>query len=447
MIHYLLFVSSIALFYITFINISKYKFSAVKTITIIFIISVAVIIITGIQRLVFPSLGVDLPGNLVITVSLMLFAYTKNGNKLISAYYAIFASVITMVGGTTVTSFVMVSLNIVYIENIRDSLFLYFINLSLAFIICYTLSKYLGNRLHKCYIQLSPQVKQKFAAYGLTLSALTFVLSHSNFFIYNIVNNQVHISTINTILITGIFLVAMVMMGEYSLSQQKQIEAEYSSKAQSDLESYIRYLENTYTDLRTFRHDHLNLLYALMGYTEKDRYGDDLKEYLKQNIDLAQNAVDNMTTAMDSLRFIHIPELKGLLSVKLAQAQGRGIDVELDITNPIDDIPLSRVNLCRLAGIMVDNAIDELLAEDHENKVLKFGIIPDGDDILIVCSNTCKTTPPVEKLFEKGYSTRGTSRGLGLFNLKNICEENRNVLPAVHIENGDFTLILTIRRM
>jgi len=429
-----------------FINICQYKFSIIKAIAIVITTSIVLFVILITLETFFPAIGLDFPGNLAITGSFMVLVYIKSRNKLLSAYYAIFTSVVTMFGGILVTSFIMIALNIIDFEAFRDSLLLYFITLSLTFIMCYMLSKYMGNRLHQCYVRLSPEIRQKFATYGLMLSTLTFVLFHSIFYIPNIIDSHVHVSTISTIMIACIFFVAMLMMFEYSLSQQREIEAEYSSKAQANLEDYTRYLENAYTDMRTFRHDHLNLLYALIGYAEKDS-SDDLKDYLKQNIDLAQNAVDDMATAMDSLRFIHIPELKGLLSVKFAQAQSRGIEVELDITKPIDDIPLSRVNLCRLAGIMVDNAIDELLAETYENKVLEFGIIPDGDDILIVCSNSCKTIPPVEKIFKKGYSTRGTNRGLGLSNLKHICEENGNVLPAVHIENGNFTLIVTVRRM
>ena len=444
-IHYLLFIPSVILFYMVFINICQYKFSIIKSVAIVFTIYLTLISILIVFNAAFPAIGLDSPGNLIITGCLMILAYIKNGNKLLSAYYALFTSVVTIFGNILVTSFTMFALNI-HVEEIRDSLLLYFIVLPLTFILCYVFSKYMGNRLHQCYIRLSPEIRQKFATYGLIISTLTFVLSHYIFFVPSIIDIRTHISTISTMLIASIFFVAMLMMFEYSLSQQREVETEYSNKAQADLENYTRYLENAYTDMRTFRHDHLNLLYALVGYTEKDS-SEDLKEYLKQNIDLAQNAVNEMAAAMDSLRFIHIPELKGLLSVKLAQAQGRGIEVELDITNPIDDISLSRVNLCRLAGIIVDNAIDELLAEEYENKVLKFGIIPDGDDILIICSNTCKSIPPIEKIFEKGYSTRGKNRGLGLSNLKHICEENKNVLPAVHIENGYFTLIVTVRRI
>ena len=234
------------------------------------------------------------------------------------------------------------------------------------------------------------------------------------------------------------------MTMSYSLAQQRQIEIELKNKAQSDLEIYTKKLEDAYSEMRRFRHDHLNMLYGLAGYVDNSNTIA-FEQYLNENLVIAKEALHDLDKAMDCLKFIHIPELKGLLSIKFAQAQSRNIEVELDITKPVHKIPIERTELCRIVGIIVDNAVDELLSQNYERKVLSFGIIIDASDILIICANTCKTSPPIEIIFSEGYTTKGAGRGLGLYNLKQTCKSCGNVLLSAYVEDDIFTIIATIR--
>ncbi len=53
--------------------------------------------------------------------------------------------------------------------------------------------------------------------------------------------------------------------------------------------------------------------------------------------------------------------------------------------------------------------------------------------------NKCKDSiPRVHELFEEGFSTKGDNRGLGLSTLKEITDNNDNVLLDTVIENGFF---------
>lgn len=171
------------------------------------------------------------------------------------------------------------------------------------------------------------------------------------------------------------------------------------------------------------------------------------EKYLCETIDYSQESLDKIDNCTDQLKFIHIPELKGLLSARLAQALSRGIDLEIDIPEPVSNIPLNKIDLCRLVGIIVDNAVDELSTNAYKNeiKLLKFGILIDNKDVLIICSNNCKNTPDIKNIFSKEYTTKGLGRGLGLYNLKKICEKSENILVATHIKENEFSIIITIR--
>jgi len=444
--NFLLLIPSIILYIVVFLNICKYKFSAIEIFAGAFFSYVMVmIVITQVAYVTIPVLNADTLGNLTFIICLAIFTWCKTKNTLLSGYYASLTVVTTMIGNTIVSIFVEYLFS-VSIKDARDSLLLLFITIIPTFFICYTISKYIGNRLHQSYIRLSYETKQKYVMYGLVLSVLTYLLSHVNILVYRVVDDTVLLSTINTTIITFFFFVAIIMMSAYSLSQQKQIEAEYKHKAQEDLEAYTKQLENAYEEMRCFRHDHFNFIHTLMGYVN-DESPDELKKRLARTLSYTEKALEKLDYSMDRLKNINLPELKGLLSMKFALALSRDIVVELDIANQIDNIHVNRTDLCRIIGIIVDNALEELLSIEYGRKILKFGIIADGTETLIICTNTCVTVPIIERIFMKGFTTKEEGRGLGLYNLKQICKECGNLMVTAHTEDNNFTIIVTIRQV
>jgi len=98
-----------------------------------------------------------------------------------------------------------------------------------------------------------------------------------------------------------------------------------------------------------------------------------------------------------------------------------------------------------MVGIMVENAVEEMTANDYDRKLLQFGIIHKNDNVFIVCTNTCKNPPPIEKIFTKDFSTKGANRGLGLYNLREMCNKCGNAWVSAHVEDEDtFTIAITV---
>ena len=328
----------------------------------------------------------------------------------------------------------------------RDSLFQMIISTSATLIICFFFSRYVGKRLRNSYDKLSDIARKQFGKYGCSLAFITYLLSQVNIFAYRVIEDRVFLSNINIMLITVIFFVAVITMAAYSRSQHKQMEAEFKSKSLETLENYNRDLMQSYDEMRRFRHDHLSLLHSFVGFTEGENQAA-FKSHLMKTLTYAEETLKNLDTSMAKLKFIHIPEICGLLSAKLSYAIAQDIDVKIDIAEPVEDIPVNKLNLCRMLGIVLDNAIEELLSGDYETKLLKFGVILNPDDIMIICSNTCKVPPDVAKIFSKGHSSKGIGRGLGLYNLKKISENLGNVVVTTRVKSNEFVLVLTIRKV
>jgi len=235
------------------------------------------------------------------------------------------------------------------------------------------------------------------------------------------------------------------LLSRYSITEL--ISARRSAEKQAQvLAEYTKTLEADYNEMRKFRHDHLSLLHGFAGFIGDDNQ-EGIKEYLRENLAIAEKSLKALDKNVEDLQTINIPELKGLLAVKFAGAQSEGIEVRIDIAQPVEDIPLERTDLCRIAGIMVDNAVEELLysGKNYERKLIEFGIILSDSDVLIVCTNNCKDTPPIEEIFKENYSTKGSGRGLGLYNLKQICKKAGNAWVSAHTQDRDtFTVAITV---
>ena len=82
---------------------------------------------------------------------------------------------------------------------------------------------------------------------------------------------------------------------------------------------------------------------------------------------------------------------------------------------------------CRILGILLDNAIEAAMECEDKRVNLKF-LRKDNKKIAIV-ENTYKNFDfDIEKIFEKGFSTKNKTKsehGLGLWNVKNIIKHNK----------------------
>jgi len=378
---------------------------------------------------------------------LVLVRRNIKNNKLLVSYYVSLAYIVHLLMFPLAGSFVYLILELVFqLIGIEIEIYHTFLIWTVVvvqsignFLVCYIVSKYLGNRLDKYLSPLSSSMRLRFSKHSLILSLLVAMLAIITIFAQGI-ENLLLVSLSNMSNLAIIFNTAVIMMASAFFSKHKQDEADFKTKAEKDLTDHTRQLEQAYNNMRGFRHDYRNLLSTLMGYDNMD----ELKFHLAKHLNYADKALEHLDSVEGRLNLINSPELRGLLWVKCAQAQTQGIDVELNLPEPIYDIPLPMEDLCRMVGIIMDNAIEELLG--HDNKVLNLSIVPDEGDIIIDCSNPYKTAPLLKKIFDEGYSTKGPGRGIGLANLKKMRAENKNMSYTINMADGVFAIIIEIRR-
>ncbi len=233
-----------------------------------------------------------------------------------------------------------------------------------------------------------------------------------------IYNNVLHIS--------GYLLVMCFLLLSMRRSYLEQIQAEAKQKALQDLQSYTQNLEAMYNGLRSFKHDYVNILLSLSGYIE-DGDMDRLKFFFESKIFPTKNLITKGDYKLNQLSNIGVLEIKSLLSVKMIYAHELGIDITIDIPGKVESFLIDTVDLARILGIFLDNAIEATL--ETEQPQIGLNIIQDKAGVSIIISNSFPDNGVMlHKLKQKGFSTKNGHQGIGLWNAQKIISSYDNVL-------------------
>lgn len=330
------------------------------------------------------------------------------------------------------TNFITVAISL-YTENIIHNIYFYnifhfsiFIILSL---ILAHLFKHLLIRLRYSYLYLSKK-------YYIIIS---FVLAIA--FIYFYIISQTNLQESNSlnfyaiifVSITVLLSLVILLLSAFALREMK-----YKRKLQ-EIEAYYEYtlrIESINNEMRKFRHDYVNILTTLSDYIREDDMPG-LRKYFDEHIVPMKDKLKTRSIKMNGIEKLKVREIKGLITTKIIQAQEKRIPISIEVPDEIDRISMNTVELSRIIGIIVDNAIEA--SENLEEPLINIAFIDNDESVTFIVMNKCSDDiPKIHELFEQGFSTKGDNRGLGLSTLKELTDSNENVLLDTVIENGYF---------
>ncbi|MFB8126133.1 ATP-binding protein [Streptomyces bacillaris] len=194
--------------------------------------------------------------------------------------------------------------------------------------------------------------------------------------------------------------------------------------------------------LRSQAHEAANRLHTVVSLIELGRV-EEAVEFATAELELAQVLTDRVVGAVEE------PVLAALLLGKAAQANERGVELELAEDSLIDDgaLPpsLAQRDLVTILGNLIDNAV-EAASEGSEGDTME-GAVPvqrtapqggagrarvtvtalaDDRELLLRVSDTGAGIGPEEadEVFRRGWSTHGAGRGLGLALVRQAAHRN-----------------------
>ena len=225
----------------------------------------------------------------------------------------------------------------------------------------------------------------------------------------------------------------------------RQIQAEEHLKANKTktmmTKNYIDGLECMIDESRSIRHDYKNILATMSGYLQEDDYTG-LKKYFENNIRDFYVSADKSGKIWSALADVQPMELKGFLYEKSLRASSMQVDFQVVIEQGAVIKYPDMVNLIRVFGNLLDNAIEA--AADSEDKYIILHILKKESSVFFIIYNTFREKPDLEKIFEKGYTTKGDEHGNGLYFVKEYLEKRDDIYPIFSIERNEFVQSLEI---
>ena len=225
----------------------------------------------------------------------------------------------------------------------------------------------------------------------------------------------------------------------------RQIQAEEHLKANKTktmmTKNYIDGLECMIDESRSIRHDYKNILATMSGYLQEDDYTG-LKKYFENNIRDFCVSADKSGKIWSALADVQPMELKGFLYEKALRASSMQVDFQVVIEQGAVIRYPDMENLIRVFGNLLDNTIEA--AAESEDKYITLHILKKESSVFFIIQNTFKEKPDLEKIFEKGYTTKGDEHGNGLYFVKEYLEKRDDIYPIFSIERNEFVQSLEI---
>ncbi|MGP5787307.1 sensor histidine kinase [Listeria monocytogenes] len=339
---------------------------------------------------------------LIVFVSAL---YWKNKNVVVSASITLVVIILLTISDSIVGFILVPGLNFKYDEIFNELLpTLIYCAGMLANLLVF--SFLLRKLIEK--VNISRFVEHRKYAYIIfSIVALTVLAFYMNIYAGSIAGFDGSVLKINTLIFTGYTILLIVIVTVVINTATNELKVQNQKEQLEQLQDYV------------------NILSTLVGYIDNnDMPG--LKYYFENNIVPINKTIESNNYKISLLQNIHVIELKGLLAVKLIRAQELKIDAILEVVEPIDKISMDSIDLCKVVGILLDNAVEAALT--CENPVIRIAFVKKGDSIIIVFANSLPVNmPPIYKIFEEGFSTKGEGRGLGLASLREIMKKYSHV--------------------
>ena len=191
----------------------------------------------------------------------------------------------------------------------------------------------------------------------------------------------------------------------------------------NNLKEYTENLNSVDDGMREFRHNFANFVQALDGYASVG----DITGIKKMCRDLCKECRSMNNLNGLTPKVINNPSLYSLIMYKYRRAEDYGVTMNVEVSTEVDNLNISDYHLSLILGVLLDNAIEA--AKDCPTKEVNLKFVRDtlrGNKFIIVENTYINRNLDVDKIFEKGYSTKKTinesQRGIGLWNVKKIVD-------------------------
>lgn len=200
------------------------------------------------------------------------------------------------------------------------------------------------------------------------------------------------------------------------------------------LKSYTEKLEAKQKSMAELEHDYRNLLLSVQSRHDINI----LDQYAKRVV-----KTPNLMTGIRDLENITNANLSKFLGNKFTELEIAGVKVRFECPYPLPELHVDTLDLVRMLGILCDNAKEASLQTDHPQVDILF--YTEDNLVEITISNPyIPQGVSLDKLRNRGVTTKDNHKGLGLVNLEKISKAYSNVLINFNQNNNNFVVQIII---
>jgi len=226
-----------------------------------------------------------------------------------------------------------------------------------------------------------------------------------------------------------IFQISLIAISYFILSIyiiMKLLKEDMIKNELQNLKESNKRIQSNYDNVRAFRHDFNNIMQGIGGYIALNDM-DGLKSMYSSIIEECQEITDTQAINED---VINNPAIYNLVNSKIRLAKKSGVKLKINVYIDLNTLNISSYDLCRMLGILIDNAVEA--AKVCEDKTVYIKFIKDklNNRNLVIVENPYKNyLIDIKKIYEKGFSSKKdkVSHGLGLWKVKQILRKNKNI--------------------
>lgn len=226
-----------------------------------------------------------------------------------------------------------------------------------------------------------------------------------------------------------IFAAAIMSVITIYLLFNQVVEAEKKCCSEEELKSAITYLKELeiYAGNGTeFIHEHAIITKTFEMYLEQKNTSA-FKKYYEEKIGPLSRTLALSDIKLKNLNYIKDKGLKGLVTTKIVFAMEKGIDIKIELTETIGDIFIDCIDLYRIVGIFIDNAIEAAVDSKEKELIISMFYRRKKELCIIIKNTTLPIVCKLDQLKKENVSTKGKYRGLGLHIINEITEKYKNV--------------------
>lgn len=278
----------------------------------------------------------------------------------------------------------------------------------------------------------------------LKLKYMTIIMLMAIIVVNILLSSVYHdIGIFNILIMNSLFMLVYLFIAYKSLKDKSSmIKMQAENKALlNNLEEYEKMLDYQ----RVANHENKNQLLVVRSLLKENENSDALN-YVNEVLD---DKKDDNDVLFGRAKKIPSGGLQGIVYQKMLVMNDKNIKPILDVSNSVKKFKFENLDtklnydICRIVGVFLDNSIEE--TEKLDEREIMLSMYEQNNDLVIEISNKFKNVPDLERLEEKGYSTKGKGHEYGLSLVNDIVNNNNQIINEKGITRNIFTQKLIIK--